>query len=134
MPNEASRKNFTEWFKKNYPQEYYFFHKIESNLDKLYSSKHLGLRDGEFAAISLDIRKVDGDEYHLSADPFTSIFLGSICKTMMDEFANNMESIASDRVQKEFENRFSIECLNCKVINLTDSKYCNTCGSELSSN
>ena len=53
---------------------------------------------------------------------------------MMDEFANNMESIASDRVQKEFENRFSIECLNCKVINLTDSKYCNTCGSELSSN
>ena len=53
---------------------------------------------------------------------------------MTDEFANNMESIASDRVQKEFENRFSIECLNCKVINLTDWKYCNTCGSELSSN
>jgi hypothetical protein len=24
---------------------------------------------------------------------------------MMDEFANNMESIVSDRVQKEFENR-----------------------------
>ncbi len=133
MPNEASRKNFTEWFKKNYPQEYYFFHKIESNLDKLYSSKHLGLRDGEFAAISLDIRKVDGDEYHLSADPFTSIFLGSTYKTMMDEFSNNMEAIISDRIQKEFEERFSIKCPNCDFANLTDSKYCNECGVDLKS-
>ena len=53
---------------------------------------------------------------------------------MMDEFSNNMESIASDRVQKEFENRFGVKCPNCKVVNLTDSKYCNACGSELSSN
>ncbi len=51
-----------------------------------------------------------------------------MCKTMIDEFVNNMESIVSDRVQKEFENRFSIKCLNCKVVNLTHSKYCNTCG------
>jgi rRNA maturation endonuclease Nob1 len=53
---------------------------------------------------------------------------------MIDEFSNNMESIASDRVQKEFENRFSIKCPNCKVVNLSDSKCCNACGSELSSN
>jgi rRNA maturation endonuclease Nob1 len=53
---------------------------------------------------------------------------------MMDEFANNMESIASDRVQKEFENRFGIKCQNCKIVNLTHAKYCNACGSELSSN
>ena len=72
-----------------------------------------------------------GVKYHLAADPFTSIFLGSICKAMMDEFTNNMESIASERVQKEFENRFNIKCLNCKVANLTHSKYCNTCGLEL---
>ena len=64
----------------------------------------------------------------------TSIFLGLTCKTMMDEFANNIESIASDRVQKEFENRFCIKCLNCKIVNLTHSKYCNMCGSELLSN
>ena len=79
-------------------------------------------------------KKRDGGKHHLAADPFTSIFLGSMCKTMMDEFANNMESIASDRVQKEFENRFGIKCLNCKVVNLKHSKYCNMCGSELSSN
>ncbi|MDN5846391.1 MAG: hypothetical protein L0H53_08975 [Candidatus Nitrosocosmicus sp.] len=130
MPNEVSRK-FTEWFKKNYPQEYYFFHKIETNLDKLYSSKHLGLHDGEFAEISLNIRKLEGDRYHLAADPFTPIFLGSTCKTMMDEFSNNMEAIISDRVQKEFENRFDLKCPNCDIANLTDSKYCNGCGIEL---
>ena len=106
----------------------------ESNLDKLYSTKHLGLHEGEFAEISINVQKRDGGKHHLAADPFTSIFLGSICKTMMDEFANNMESIASDRVQKEFENRFGIKCLNCKVVNLKHSKYCNMCGSELSSN
>ncbi|TVP39993.1 hypothetical protein NARC_100055 [Candidatus Nitrosocosmicus arcticus] len=52
---------------------------------------------------------------------------------MMDEFTNNIESIASDRVQKEFENRFSIKCENYKIIHLADSKYCNSCGSALSS-
>jgi len=134
MPSEEARRKFTDWFKKNYPQEYYFFHKIESNLDKLYSTKHLGLHEGEFAEISINVQKREGGKYHLAADPFTSIFLGSICKTMVDEFANNIESIASDRVQKEFENRFSIKCLNCKIVNLTHSKYCNMCGSELLSN
>ena len=106
----------------------------ESNLDKLYSTKHLGLHEEDFAEISINVQKRDGGKHHLAADPFTSIFLGSMCKTMMDEFANNMESIASDRVQKEFENRFGIKCLNCKVVNLKHSKYCNMCGSELSSN
>ena len=134
MPSEEARRKFTDWFKKNYPQEYYFFHKIESNLDKLYSTKHLGLHEGEFAEIAINVQKREGGKYHLAADPFTSIFLGSICKTMMYEFANNIESIASDRVQKEFENRFSIKCLNCKIVNLTHSKYCNMCGSELLSN
>ncbi len=106
----------------------------ESNLDKLYSTKHLGLHEEDFAEISINVQKREGGKYHLAADPFTSIFLGSICKTMVDEFANNIESIASDRVQKEFENRFGIKCLNCKIVNLAHSKYCNTCGSELSSN
>ncbi len=106
----------------------------ESNLDKLYSTKHLGLHEEDFAEISINVQKRDGGKHHLAADPFTSIFLGSMCKTMMDEFVNNMESIAFDRVQKEFENRFGIKCLNCKVVNLKHSKYCNMCGSELSSN
>lgn len=131
MPSEEARRKFTNWFKKNYPEEYYFFHKIESNLDKLYLGKHLGLHDGEFAEISLNIQKLEGDKYHLTADPFTSIFLGSACKTMMDEFANNMESIISDRVQKEFENRFSLKCPDCSLLNLTDSRYCNECGTTL---
>ena len=130
MPNEVTRRKFTEWFKKNYPQEYYFFHKIETNLDKLYSSKHLGLHDGEFAEISLNIQKLEGDRYHLAADPFTSIFLGSTCKTMMDEFSNDMEAIISNRVQKEFEERFSIKCPKCDLVNLNDSKYCNGCGTD----
>ena len=133
MPSEESRRKFTDWFKKNYPQEYYFFHQIESNLDKLYSTKHLGLHEGEFAEISLNIQKLEGDKYHLAADPFTSIFLGLTCKTMMDEFTNNMESIASDRVQKEFENRFSLKCPNCSLVNLADSRYCNECGKDLKS-
>jgi hypothetical protein len=81
------------------------------------------LHNGEFAEISLNIRKSDGDRYHLTADPFTSIFLGSTCKTMIDEFSNNMEAIISDRVQKEFEERFSIKCPNCDIVNLADFKY-----------
>jgi hypothetical protein len=109
MPSEESKRKFTDWFRKNYPQEYYFFHQIESNLDMLYSTKHLGLHEGEFAEISLNIKKLEGDKYHLAGDPFTSIFLGITCKTMMDDFTNNMEAIISDRVQKEFENRFSIK-------------------------
>ena len=48
MPSEESRRKFTDWFKKNYPQEYYFFHQIESNLDILYLTKHPGLREGVF--------------------------------------------------------------------------------------
>ncbi|MDQ3083475.1 MAG: hypothetical protein M3Q77_01515 [Thermoproteota archaeon] len=78
-------------------------------------------------------KKREGGKYHLAANPFTAIFLGSKCKAMMDEFANNMESNASDRVHKEFENRFSIKCPICKVVNLADSKYCNACGTVLSS-
>ena len=30
---------------------------------------------------------------------------------MMDEFTNSMEAIISDRVQKEFENRYRLKCL-----------------------
>ncbi len=53
---------------------------------------------------------------------------------MMDEFTNNMESIvSSDRVQKELENRFSLKCPNCSLVNLADSKYCNECGKNLKS-
>ena len=69
----------------------------------------------------------------LAPDPFTSIFLGLTYKTMMDEFTNNMESIASDRVQKELENRFSLKCPNCSLVNLADSRYCNECGKDLKS-
>ena len=53
---------------------------------------------------------------------------------MMDEFTNNMESIASDRVQKELENRFSLKCPNCSLVNLADSRYCNECGKDLNQN
>jgi hypothetical protein len=45
-----------------------------------------------------------------------------------DEFINNMEAIISDRVQKEFEERFGLKCPNCDLSNHTDSRYCNECG------
>ena len=52
---------------------------------------------------------------------------------MMDEFTNNIEAIISDRVQKEFENRFSITCPNWSLVNLADSIYCSECGKDLQS-
>lgn len=60
MPSEYSRRQFTSWFRKAYPQEYYFFNKIESNLGKLYSNDYLALNDGEFAEISIQIQKLEG--------------------------------------------------------------------------
>jgi hypothetical protein len=93
MDNEEIRLRFLQWFKRKYPQEYYYFHKIESNLDKLYSSKYIGLHDGEFAEVSLNIRKTHDNKYNLIADPFTALFIGSSCKIMMDEFYASMESI-----------------------------------------
>jgi len=63
----------------------------------------------------------------------TSIFLGLTCKTMMDEFTNNIEAIISDRVQKEFENRFSLKCPNCSLVSIADSRNCNEYGMDLKS-
>ncbi|WP_148685251.1 hypothetical protein [Candidatus Nitrosocosmicus hydrocola] len=133
MPTEELRKKFSNWFKKHYPQEYYFFSMIETNLEKIYSSKHLGLHDGEYAQISLYIKKLEGNKYHLAADPFTSLFLGSMCKTIMNEISNNMEAMISDRIQQELDNRIGNKCNDCGSINLIDAIYCNKCGKILES-
>ena len=52
---------------------------------------------------------------------------------MMDEFTNNIEAIISDRVQKEFENRFSLKCPNCSLVSIADSRNCNEYGIDLKS-
>jgi len=134
MPTEESRKKFLDWFKKYHPKEHYFFTTIESNLGKIYSSDNFGLRDGEYAQISLNIRKLGEDKYHIIADPFTAVFLGSICKTIMDEISNNMESMISEQIQQEFDNRKGSKCKNCDCINPPDARYCNQCGNLLESN
>lgn len=134
MPTEEIRKRFTNWFKKYYPQEYYFFSTIETNLEKIYSSKHLGLHDGEYAQISLNIRKMEGNKYHLAADPFTALFLGSTCKTIIDEISNNMDAMISNRIQQELDSRIGDKCNDCGSLNLTGARYCNKCGKILESN
>lgn len=128
MPTEESRKKFIDWFKKYHPREYYFFSTIESNLEKIYASNHFGLHDEEYAPISLNIKKLEGNKYHLAADPFTALFLGSICKTIIDENSNNMEAAISNRIQQEFDNRIGSKCNDCDALNLADAKYCNQCG------
>jgi hypothetical protein len=133
MPSVDSRKKFIDWFKKYHHKEYYFFRTIESNLEKIYSTNHFGLHDGEYAQISLNIKKLEGDKYHLAADSFTAIFLGSTCKTIMDEISNNIEAIVSDRIQQEFGNRIGSKCNDCGALNLTDAKFCNQCGKNLKS-
>ena len=85
MPSENARRQFTSWFMKPY-QENYFFKKIESNLGKLYSTDYLALNDGEFAEISIQIRKLKGDKYHLTTNQYGAIFLGSLFKTFLEEF------------------------------------------------
>lgn len=134
MTNEETRLKFLEWFKGKYPLEYYYFLKIESNLDKLYSSKYIGLHEGEFAEISLNMRKTDRNKYNLIADPFTALFIGSSFKTMMDEFYHSMESVIYDTVQKEIERRFNNKCPYCNILNLADSNFCNECGTSIESN
>lgn len=62
MPTEETRKKFIDWFKKLHPKEYYFFTMIESNLEKIYSTNHFGLHDGEYAQISLNVRKLEGTD------------------------------------------------------------------------
>ncbi len=131
MPSENSRRQFTNWFKKTYPLEYYYFHKIESNVDQLYAHDDLALHEGEFAEISLNIRKSEDDKYQLAANPYTAIFLGSTFKTMMDEITNNIKSIVSKKIQEEFENNFSIKCSKCEKMNVSGSMFCNSCGSEV---
>ncbi|MDR4489481.1 MAG: hypothetical protein R2685_01070 [Candidatus Nitrosocosmicus sp.] len=133
MPTEESRKKFIDWFKKYHCKEKVFFTMIESNLEKIYSKNQLGLHEEEYAQISLNIKKSKQDKYHLVADPFTVIFLGSTCKTIMDEISNNMEAIISDRIQQEFDDRMSSKCTDCNTPNLTDAKYCNQCGKILES-
>ena len=119
MPSEHTRRQFANWFRKTYPQEFYFFHKIESNLAKLYSHDYLALDEDEFAEISLNIRKLQGDKYHLAANPYAAIFLGSLFKTIMEEFTSNIESIVSKKVQDEFENKLSTKCSKCENMNLS---------------
>ncbi|HET6588990.1 MAG TPA: hypothetical protein VFG45_02380 [Candidatus Nitrosocosmicus sp.] len=134
MPTEESRKSFINWFKKHHPREYYFFSAIESNIKKIHSSNHFGLHEGEYAPISLNIKKLEGNKYHLAADPVAALFLGTICKTIIDENSNNTEAIISDRIQQEFENRLSMKCNDCDAMNLTNAKYCNHCGKNLEIN
>lgn len=133
MPTEELRKKFVVWFKKYHPKEYYFFSAIESNLEKVYVSNQFHLHEGEYAQISLNVKKMKDDKYTLAADPFTAIFLGSTCKTIMEEISNNLEAIVSDRIQTEFDNRMSSKCLDCDASNFTTAKYCNQCGKVLRS-
>jgi hypothetical protein len=60
MPTEEIKEKFANWFKMNYPQEFHFFTTIESNLERIYSSNRFDLHDGEFAQISLNVRKIEG--------------------------------------------------------------------------
>ena len=131
MPSEHTRRQFANWFRKTYPQEFYYFHKLESNLAKLYSHDYLALNEDEFAEISLNIRKLQGDKYHLVANPYAAIFLGSLCKTIMEEFASNLESFISTKVQDEFEKKLSTKCSKCENMNLSGSGFCNLCGIRL---
>ena len=131
MPSEYTRRQFTSWFKKIYPQEYCFFNKIESNLGKLYSNHYLALNDCEFAEISIQIRKLEGDKYHLASNQYGAIFLGSLFKTILEEFSSNMESIVSKKIKDEFESKLAIKCSNCENLNLSGSRYCNNCGTGL---
>ena len=131
MPSEESRRQFTNWFKKTYPQEHYLFNKIESNLDKLYSNDYLALNEGEFAEISLQIQKLRGDKYHLATNPYGAVFIGSLSKTIIQEFTSTVESIVSKRVKEEFETKLTIICLICKNMNLSGSAFCNICGTDL---
>jgi hypothetical protein len=39
----------------------------------------------------------------ISVYSLTALFLGSTCKTIMEEITDNMDAIISDRVQKELE-------------------------------
>lgn len=52
------------------------------------------------------------------------MFLGSTCKTIMDETSNNLEAVISDLFEKEFDNRLGNKCRDCNALNLTDAKYC----------
>ncbi|KAA2283102.1 zinc-ribbon domain-containing protein [Candidatus Nitrosocosmicus agrestis] len=61
----------------------------------------------------------------------TAIFLGSTCKTIMEEITNNVDAIISDRVQKELENSFESKCMNCNALNLKTAKFCDQCGQNL---
>lgn len=134
MPTEEIRKKFATWFKMNYPQEYHFFTMIESNLDDIYSSNRFDLHEGEFAQISLSVRKNEGNKYHLTADPFTSIFLGVTCKTIKDEISNYLINLVSDQIRREFDIRNSSRCVNCDASNLATAIFCNQCGKKLKSN
>lgn len=131
MPSEYARRQFTSWFKKTYPQEYHFFKKIESNLGKLYSNDYLALNEGEFAEISVQIQKLGGDKYHLATNPYGAVLLGSLFKTIMEEFSGNIESIVSEKIKEEFESKLAIKCSNCENLNLSGSRYCNNCGTGL---
>lgn len=133
MPTEEIKEKFANWFKMNYPQEFHFFTTIESNLERIYSSNRFDLHDGEFAQISLNVRKIEGNKYHLAADPFTAIFLGATCKTVMDEIANKVKDVVYDCIQKEFDIRMSNMCLYCDSSNFTTARFCNQCGKKLKS-
>ena len=131
MPTEELRKKFTNWFKKSHPQEYYFFNTIEINLQKIYSSNYLNLHDGEYAEISLNVRKTEGDKYHLAVYSLTALFLGSTCKTIMEEITDNMDAIISDRVQKELEIALKVNVWTANALNLKTAKFCDQCGQNL---
>lgn len=59
MPSEYTRRQFTSWFKKTYPQGYYFFNKIESNLGKLYSNDYLALMTVNSQRSQYKLRKLE---------------------------------------------------------------------------
>lgn len=129
--NKINNTQFPQWFKNKYPQEYYFYTQIGSNLNKIFSHTPLELNVGEFEDIVLNVTKLGNSMYRLDTNGYGMIFLGSLGKTIIDEFNNNVETVISEAVRQEFDNRLSVKCSKCNNMNLAGSMFCSRCGSDV---
>jgi adenylyl- and sulfurtransferase ThiI len=133
--NESDNKRglpiFPEWFKENCPREYYFYHEIQDNINKICSKIPLELSEGEFAEIMLKVTKLENNIFRLATNPYGIIFLGTLGKVLVDESNNNLEATITDVVKKEVDSRFSVKCKTCDTMNPLNAKYCNNCSKTL---
>lgn len=86
---------------------------------------------GEFEDIVLNVTKLDNSMYRLDTNVYGMIFLGSLGKTIIDEFNNNVEAVISEAVRQEFDNRLSVKCSKCNNMNLAGSMFCSRCSSDV---